>query len=138
HSLFCHFSLFMPRRPPTPTRFPYTTLFRSSHVHTEPPGFGHRRRGAAGDRPPVHPGPHGIDLSGFESLRHGCQLIAPLFDFLRKNQVHGATTRTYPPSMDIRRVTRFEAVEAAGHLFDAPPVREAAERFLRSEERRVG
>jgi len=35
--------------------------------------------------------------------------------------------------MDIRRVTRFEAVEAAGHLFDAPPAREAAERFLADE-----
>ncbi|MEU4578613.1 GNAT family N-acetyltransferase [Nonomuraea sp. ATR24] len=32
--------------------------------------------------------------------------------------------------MDIRRVTRSEAVEAAGRLFDAAPEREATERFL--------
>jgi ribosomal protein S18 acetylase RimI-like enzyme len=35
--------------------------------------------------------------------------------------------------MDIRRVTRFEAVEAAGRLFDSTPVREATERFLADE-----
>ncbi|MBN6055928.1 GNAT family N-acetyltransferase, partial [Nonomuraea sp. RK-328] len=35
--------------------------------------------------------------------------------------------------MDIRRVTAFEAVEAAGHLFDAPPRREATTRFLADE-----
>ncbi|MEV0150971.1 MULTISPECIES: GNAT family N-acetyltransferase [unclassified Nonomuraea] len=35
--------------------------------------------------------------------------------------------------MDIRRVTAFEAVEAAGHLFDMPPQREATGRFLADE-----
>jgi ribosomal protein S18 acetylase RimI-like enzyme len=32
--------------------------------------------------------------------------------------------------VDIRRITRVDAVEAAGHLFDGPPRREATERFL--------
>jgi ribosomal protein S18 acetylase RimI-like enzyme len=32
--------------------------------------------------------------------------------------------------MEIRRITQVDAVEAAGHLFDAPPRREATERFL--------
>lgn len=32
--------------------------------------------------------------------------------------------------MEIRRITRFEDVEAAGHLFDAPPRPEATRRFL--------
>jgi len=35
--------------------------------------------------------------------------------------------------MDIRRVTGFEAVEAAGHLFAAAPERQATERFLADE-----
>ncbi|MEV0200126.1 GNAT family N-acetyltransferase [Nonomuraea sp. NPDC050691] len=35
--------------------------------------------------------------------------------------------------MDIRRVTAFEAVAAAGHLFDAAPRREATTRFLADE-----
>ncbi|MFG1947465.1 GNAT family N-acetyltransferase [Nonomuraea sp. NPDC048826] len=35
--------------------------------------------------------------------------------------------------MDIRRVTRFEAVEAAGHLFDAAPDRAATDKFLAEE-----
>lgn len=34
---------------------------------------------------------------------------------------------------DIRRVTRFEAVQAAGHLFYATPSREATEHFLTDE-----
>ncbi|MBC6457190.1 GNAT family N-acetyltransferase [Actinomadura sp. HBU206391] len=32
--------------------------------------------------------------------------------------------------MEIHRITRFEAVEAAGHLFDEPPREEATRRFL--------
>ncbi|HEV7930695.1 MAG TPA: GNAT family N-acetyltransferase [Actinomadura sp.] len=32
--------------------------------------------------------------------------------------------------MEIRRITRFEAVEAAGHLFDEPPREEPTRRFL--------
>jgi ribosomal protein S18 acetylase RimI-like enzyme len=32
--------------------------------------------------------------------------------------------------VEIHRVTRFEAVEAAGHLFDEPPREEATRRFL--------
>ncbi|MFJ9775959.1 GNAT family N-acetyltransferase [Kitasatospora sp. NPDC101157] len=35
--------------------------------------------------------------------------------------------------MEIRRVARAGAVEAAGHLFDAVPGREATERFLADE-----
>lgn len=35
--------------------------------------------------------------------------------------------------MEIRRITQVAAVEAAGHLFDAPPRRGAAERFLADE-----
>ncbi|HEU5332115.1 MAG TPA: GNAT family N-acetyltransferase [Actinocrinis sp.] len=35
--------------------------------------------------------------------------------------------------MEIRRVTRLEDVESAGHLFDAPPEHEAARRFLAHE-----
>jgi ribosomal protein S18 acetylase RimI-like enzyme len=35
--------------------------------------------------------------------------------------------------MDIIRVTRFEDVESAGHLFDAPPLPEATHRFLADE-----
>jgi len=35
--------------------------------------------------------------------------------------------------MEIRRVTRFEDVEAAGTLFDAPPLPEATRRFLTDE-----
>ncbi|MFF2040191.1 GNAT family N-acetyltransferase [Kitasatospora sp. NPDC058170] len=35
--------------------------------------------------------------------------------------------------MEIRRITQVEAVEAAGHLFDAPPRRGATERFLADE-----
>lgn len=32
--------------------------------------------------------------------------------------------------MEIRRITRFESVDAAGHLFDDPPRQGATERFL--------
>ena len=32
--------------------------------------------------------------------------------------------------MEIRRVTQVEAVNAAGHLFDAAPEQQAPERFL--------
>lgn len=32
--------------------------------------------------------------------------------------------------MEIRRVTQVEAVNAAGHLFDAAPEQQATERFL--------
>ncbi len=39
--------------------------------------------------------------------------------------------------MDIRRVTRFEAVQAACHLFDAAPAREPTERFLADEGRHL-
>lgn len=35
--------------------------------------------------------------------------------------------------MEIRRITRFEAVRDAGHLFDASPLPEATERFLADE-----
>jgi len=35
--------------------------------------------------------------------------------------------------MEIRRITRVEAVEAAGHLFDTLPRRDATERFLADE-----
>ncbi|MFD8321473.1 GNAT family N-acetyltransferase [Kitasatospora purpeofusca] len=35
--------------------------------------------------------------------------------------------------MEIRRVTQVEAVDAAGHLFDTAPRREATERFLTDE-----
>jgi len=35
--------------------------------------------------------------------------------------------------MEIRRITRFEDVEAAGDLFDAPPKPEATRRFLSDE-----
>ncbi|MFD7815778.1 GNAT family N-acetyltransferase [Streptomyces sp. NPDC059785] len=35
--------------------------------------------------------------------------------------------------MEIRRVTQVEAIEDAGHLFDAPPRPEAIERFLADE-----
>jgi ribosomal protein S18 acetylase RimI-like enzyme len=35
--------------------------------------------------------------------------------------------------MEIRRATRFEEVEAAGHLFDAAPQPEASQRFLSDE-----
>ncbi|MFI8082988.1 GNAT family N-acetyltransferase [Kitasatospora sp. NPDC086009] len=35
--------------------------------------------------------------------------------------------------MEIRRVTQVEAVDAAGHLFDTVPGREATERFLTDE-----
>ncbi|MEU8431492.1 GNAT family N-acetyltransferase [Streptomyces sp. NPDC029216] len=35
--------------------------------------------------------------------------------------------------MEIRRITTAEAVLAAGHLFDVPPVPEATERFLADE-----
>lgn len=35
--------------------------------------------------------------------------------------------------MEIRRITRAEAVTAAGHLFDEPPLPEATERFLADE-----
>src|SRR5688572_31598714 len=35
----------MLRRPPQPTLFPYTTLFRSQHVHTD---GGHEARGEGG------------------------------------------------------------------------------------------
>ena len=34
------------------------------------------------------------------------------------------------PGVEIHRITRRDDVEAAGHLFDAPPRRGAAERFL--------
>src|SRR5206468_10615717 len=46
---YVHFFLFMPRRPPRPTLFPYTTLFRSGpadlrsrqfdRIHASPPGI---------------------------------------------------------------------------------------------------
>src|SRR6266536_1462212 len=35
--------------------------------------------------------------------------------------------------MEIRRITRVEAAEAAGHLFDTLPRRDATERFLADE-----
>ncbi|GAA2781977.1 hypothetical protein RMN57_34870 [Kitasatospora sp. CM 4170] len=35
--------------------------------------------------------------------------------------------------MEIRRVTRVEAVNAAGHLFDTAPAQKATERFLADE-----
>jgi ribosomal protein S18 acetylase RimI-like enzyme len=35
--------------------------------------------------------------------------------------------------MEIRRITRLEAVQDAAHLFDTPPLPEAAERFLADE-----
>jgi ribosomal protein S18 acetylase RimI-like enzyme len=35
--------------------------------------------------------------------------------------------------MEIRHVSRFEAVKVAGHLFDEPPQKEATERFLADE-----
>lgn len=39
--------------------------------------------------------------------------------------------------MDIQRVTRIAAVQAAGHLFDAVPARETIERFLADEGRHI-
>lgn len=35
--------------------------------------------------------------------------------------------------MEIRRIAQFEAVEIAGHLFDAPPKEGATQRFLADE-----
>jgi ribosomal protein S18 acetylase RimI-like enzyme len=35
--------------------------------------------------------------------------------------------------MEIRRISQFEAVELAGHLFDAPPQEGATQRFLADE-----
>src|SRR3712207_8141155 len=40
----------MIRRPPRSTLFPYTTLFRSAAVRTEPHGRGHRRCPVGGAR----------------------------------------------------------------------------------------
>ncbi|MBC6466743.1 GNAT family N-acetyltransferase [Actinomadura alba] len=48
----------------------------------------------------------------------------------REKEACPSTDRCQTRGVDSRRITRFEAVEAAGHLFDEPPLEEPTRRFL--------